>query len=187
VEFYVSDRHMQVLILCGTYFAVAGVREIAVRLAAWRAASPGPIMGAPRLTWVLLAVMFLVCLPKTGQRLHANRVGNRVAGLWLAQHLALGDVVDDDHAYSLYYAGLVFEEAKKPILPKGSQPTCYVVLTRSQDADISVERRKKEEEIRARARPVYSWPANRSWDEARVVIYAQPRDFKKQPWTEATH
>src|SRR5205807_4655699 len=35
VEFYVSDRHMMVLVLCGTFFSVAGLHECAIRVCSW--------------------------------------------------------------------------------------------------------------------------------------------------------
>jgi len=190
VEFYVSDRHTLVIILCGTLFAVVGVREFTLCLWGWNERlqthnafsswlAPGRFMG------VFLLAMVLFCLPKTVQRLHGNRVGNHQAGLWLATQLKPGDLVIDDHAYSHYYAGQVFEEGKKPVLPKGYQPTCYVVVTRSKDFESEGIRKDKEVEIRQHAKLVYQWPENRSWEEARVIIYAQPRDMQQNPWTVA--
>ena len=196
VEFYVSDRHVMVLILCGTFFAVAGIRESAFRFWAWRERRGGelislanatarPWLDPARLTAILLLAMVLFCVPKTSQRLHGNRAGNHLAGLWLAPKLIVGDVVDDDHAYTHYYAGQVFEEGKEPVLHRGYQPTCYVVLTRSKDSDIDGDRKEKEDEIRRRAKLVYQWPEDRSLEEARVVIYAQPREMRIHPWTVA--
>jgi transglutaminase-like putative cysteine protease len=109
--------------------------------------------------------------------------GNYQAGLWLASKLTKGDLVEDDHAYSHFYAGQVFEEGKKPVLPKRFQPTCYVVVTRSKDADIDLNRKGTENEIKQKGKLVYHWPETRPLEEARVVIYAQPRDWEKNPWT----
>ena len=127
----------------------------------------------------------LACVPKTGQRLHGNRAGNHRAGLWLAPRLAVGDLVIDDHAYSHYYAKQVFEEGKTPVLPRGYQPTCYVVVTRAKDVEMDQSRKGKENEVRQQGRLVYQWPENQSPEEARVVIYAQPRDWNKNPWSVA--
>ena len=175
VEFYVSDRHMMVLVLCATYFIVAGVLGICARLAMARLPT--------RLPAYLMIALLLFCLPKTAQRLHGNRAGNHAAGLWLARHVAVGDDVDDDHAYSHYYAGQVFEEGKNPVLPKDYQPTCYVVMTRSRAAEIAAERMLKEKELQAKGKAVYHWPEDRGLEEARVVIYSQPRDWEKRRWT----
>jgi hypothetical protein len=185
VEFYVSDRHMLVLIMCGTLFTVEGVREAALRLWQWRgrpAATSRWWLKPASLSAIVLVAMVLICLPKTGQRLHGNRAGNHLAGLWLGSKLAKGDVVIDDHAYSHYYAGQVFVEGKEPVLNKGYQPTCYTVVTRSKDSEVDSGRKEKEEEIRRAATVVYQWPENKQLEDARVVIYAQPREMSKNPW-----
>jgi hypothetical protein len=203
---YVSDRHVQELVLCGTYLAVVGVRDLAQWLCEkWRAGSasdrsasgrrvsdrsltlnppPTTWLTAPRLTALLLLGLILFCLPKTVQRLHGNRLGNRLAGLWLRQHLGQGDVVEDDHAYSHYYAGLVFEEEKKAKLPKGSRPKCFYVVTRSKDSEVLTDRKKTEEKIRAQGKQVYQWPEQATLENARVVIYELPRDKEQHGWEE---
>jgi hypothetical protein len=190
VEFYVSDRHMMVLILCGSFFTVVGLRECVLRVGAWKRGpqtAPAPRLwpSSARLTGLLVAAMILVSLPKTVQRLHGNRAGNHLAGLWLASRLAPGDVVDDDHAYTHYYAKQVFAEGNEPALPIGYQPTCYVVVTRSKDSEIESSRKDKEDEIRQHATLVYRWPENRRVEEARVVIYSQPRSMNQHPWAVA--
>ncbi len=186
VEFYVSDRHMMPLVMCGTFFMVAGIGVMASWLLSLLASRRAPrTPAAMPLASVLLGVLCLVCLAKAGQRLHGNRVGNHQAGLWLAKQLAPGDVVEDDHAYSMYYAGLVFEEDKHPVYPRDLQATCYVVLTRAKDADLGSERAAQEQKLRAEARAVYHWPETTALDQARVVIYSQPRDFEKHRWTVA--
>jgi hypothetical protein len=190
VEFYVSDRHVMVLILCGSFFTVAGLRECALRVSARiqgrQTTPPARFWPSPgRLPGLLVIAMVLVCLPKTVQRLHGNRAGNHLAGLWLAPRLTRGDVVIDDHAYSHYYASQVFAEGSEPALPKGYQPTCYVVVTRSKDSESEGSRKDKEDEIRRHAKLVYQWPENRQSEEARVVIYSQPRSMDKNPWTVA--
>src|SRR5207248_3202634 len=114
----------------------------------------------PRFTVVLLVALILFCLLKTSQRLHGNRAGNHRAGLWLASMLTKGDMVVDDHAYSHYYAGQVFEEGKEPVLPKECQPTSYTVITRSKDQENEGDRKKKENELREHADPIYCWPEN---------------------------
>jgi hypothetical protein len=186
VEFYVSDRHTMVLVMCGVFFTVEGVRDGSCRLMEWiqkrqPANAKRGWWSAERLAAAVLVVGFLICLPKSVQTLHGNRAGNRLAGLWLASQLKVGDVVTDDHAYSHYYAGLVFEEKETPVLPKGYQPTCYVVVTRSKDMEIDLGR--TENEASQKGRLVYQWPENKSFAEARVVVYAQPRDWVKNPWT----
>jgi hypothetical protein len=187
VQSYVSDRHVMVLVLCGSFFAVAGIRELAAQIRTWFSrrsldANPASESAVRRLAGLLVMALILVCLPKTGQRLHGNRVGNRVAGIWLAGKLAEGDMVDDDHAYSHYYAGQVFVEDKDPPIPKGVRPTYYVVVSRSKEPESDKVRKVKEDHVRARAARVFRWPENSTWEDARVVIYAGPRDFTTNPW-----
>lgn len=180
VESYVSDRHMMPLVLCGTYFAVDGMRTLAQ--ASRRLYAGGKGTAPAWLTGAAVAVFLLVCMPKTMARMHSNRTGNHAAGLWLAQQRAVGDIVNDDHAYAHYYSGLVFEEGKESPLPQGATPKCFVVFTRSKDAEVGGERRVKEDEVSKRAPLVYHWPESRTAEEARVVIYVEPRDRKKNPW-----
>jgi len=178
VEFYVSDRHMMVLILCGSFFMVAGVREAVERLCRWVNQTQ-----ASRLATIALVLLATFCLPKTAQRLHSNRIGNHQAGVWLAPRLETGDMVEDDHAYTHYYAGQVFLEGKEPPVPSGYHPLCYVVVTRSKDAEIGVGRNEKEDGLRRHALLVYQWPENRPLEEARVVVYAELRNWERNPWT----
>jgi hypothetical protein len=184
---YVSDRHVMVLVLCGSYLVAAGLCEIPRRVLAYFGGQPGSSLLRSPAFWSILLLVGLIgfCLPKTLQPLHANRAGNHLAGLWLAERLQFGDIVDDDHCWSHYYAGQVFEEGKDPLLPRGAQPTCYCVRTRSRDPEINQKRLEGEETLRQKdARLVWHWPANVTVENARVVIYALPRDPKQFPWRE---
>src|SRR5439155_8935638 len=94
---YVSDRHVMILVLLGSFFAVFGLRELPRRVlrredADARACASGSGWYRSANLWFVLLFVALVavCLPKATQRLHGNRVGNRAAGAWLAQHLRLG-------------------------------------------------------------------------------------------------
>ena len=129
------------------------------------------------------ALLFLACLPKATQRLHGNRVGNHQAGLWLADHLKIGDHIDDDHSWSVYFSGFTFREGDIPVLREGYVPTTYVVLTRSREPEIGLKRNA--DALAPDAKVVYHWPAQENLDKARVVVYSQPRNFTRNPWTKA--
>jgi hypothetical protein len=184
--FYVSDRHVLVLIFCVIAPATAGLIEAPRRFLAWRQRQAGASrtcgLSLPQWTMAVLLVTMVFCLPKSLQRIHGNRVGNHEAGRWLAKNITSGDLVVDDHSWSHYYAGQVFIEGKEPHLPPGYQPTCFVVMTRSSDAEIGKKRDELEKELRAAGPIVYHWPENRSAEQARVVVYARPRDYAKYPW-----
>lgn len=177
LQFYVSERHVLVLVLFCTYLLAVGLREMPpflVALLRIRTAE-SPWYRRPALwSLVWLIGMVVICLPKTTERLHGNRAGNLAAGRWLTRQLLPGDYVDDDHAWSHYYAGKVFEEGRDPLPPPGYQPLSYVVLTRSNDPTTAALREERERQLREKGPLVYHWPEHRPVDEARVVVYAQP-------------
>lgn len=180
---YVSDRHVMVLVLCGSYFAVAGLCELPRRLLP--VATPGTRLLLQPALWSLVLFVCLIgfCLPKTLQPLHANRLGNREVGLWLDTQLHPGDMVDDDHCWSHYYAGEVFREWDNPLLPTGYQPTCFIVITRTQNREVGLVRRQREEAlVNEGARLVYHWPPDRRVEDAQIVVYSRARNRKDHPW-----
>lgn len=201
---YVSDRHIMVFVLVAAFFLAWALCELPARMFAlgltvrqWihvrgrgiraRAQEVGATATAPSAavlkTWAycsygLLAILITVSLAKTLQPLHANRAGQHAAGCWLAEHLQAGDYVQDDHCWSHYYAGRVFEEdhlrtGGPAALPASYQKKRFVVMTRSRDEEIAKERLAQEADLRARnGRVVYYWPTNTTEQKAKVVVYA---------------
>jgi 4-amino-4-deoxy-L-arabinose transferase-like glycosyltransferase len=177
---YVSDRHVMVLVMCGTYPAVLGLRDLPFCWRLWRSTG-GSLVAAsrPATAWSLAALILLVgyCLPKTLQPLHANRQGHHAAGLWLGEHVKDGDEVQDDHAWAHYYAGQVFHETDAP--PCGAQAKCYTVIGRSRDPNIDAVRQDLEQQLKsAGATIVYYWPPARPVDSAKVVVYETLRNAR---------
>lgn len=174
---YISDRHLMVPLITLAILSAAGIKVFGEALAkqiSWM-----------RPSWPAIAFL-LGCLPGMLQPLHANRHGNHVAGLWLAQQVVDGDVVVDDHAWSHYYSGLMFDEGKTPVLPADYIPRSYWVMTRSKDQIVDKQRREQENVWKAKAaKLVYHWPENVDADLARVVIYSLDRDPILHPWTKA--
>ena len=76
----------------------------------------------------MMVAFTLACLPMTLQPLHANQVGHRQAGLWLAQHSRPSDTIVDPFNWAYFYAGRVFEEGSNPPALPDHQATRYVVL-----------------------------------------------------------
>lgn len=184
---YVSDRHVTPLVLLIGYPSVLGLYEIVCSLSSrlLPAKLPAALHGVKLGVVTLLLVVALACLPRTVERLHANRAGNHAAGRWLAVRLQPGDIVDDDHAWSHYYAGQVFLEHDEPPAPPGYHPICYVVMTRSHDPEIAAKRQAKAKRLQRRGHIVYHWPHDHAVDHARVVVYAVPRDPQRHPWKTA--
>lgn len=176
---YVSDRHVMVLVMLGSYVAALGIEMMAERLSAFAK----PRMAQASLSWMMLLALIAIGLPRTCQRLHANRVGNVQAGLWLAERMHRGDIIDDDHCWTHFYAGQVFLETKVEPVAADVQPTCFVVITRSTNAEVDGKRRGQEQSLRQdRGQLVYFWPSEQGAEKARVVVYALPRNPKTHPW-----
>ncbi len=181
---YVSDRHLMPLLMIFSYLAVLGFLEFAGWLAAlpWlqQVVSASAVSG---LAFSLLGAFLLFCVPQTLKPLHGNRAGNHEAGRWLAERLQPGDIVLDDHAWSHFYAGQLFLEGKEPPVPAEYRPLCYVVMTRSTDPKVAAKRERWERSLKvSQGRLVYHWPPQRPSDEARVVIFAVPRNPRTHPW-----
>jgi hypothetical protein len=182
---YMSDRHLLLLVMCGTYAAAAAEWELPARLRTWltrQAWSGGALSPVPHtaataaLAVLLLAGTIASALPKTLDTLHGNRAGHHAAGLWLAEHAAAADIIDDEHCWAHYYAGRVFLEMQATIRPQGYQPVRYVVIGR-RDHDITQTFNRlqpvSEEKLSAQGgQIVYHWPAQGPVAEAAVVVYA---------------
>jgi hypothetical protein len=175
---YVSDRHVMVLVLCGSYLVIAGLCELPRRVVGWTGTGGRSLLVQPAFwSLLLLAGLIGISVPKVLQPLHANRGANRAAGYWLAERLRPGDVVDDDHCWSHYYAGMVFKENIPEVVAPNHERVCYVVITRSRDTEINQSRKDREEKARARGgHVVHFWPEAGDVDAARVVIWAVPRE-----------
>ena len=115
---YRSDRHTLLILVCGSFWAVAGL----MALPGWLAqrvpqfgfcAGPGSAIAWP----LLFAAL---ALPKTLQPLHEYRSGFREVGHWLAEHTRPIDKIDDPLCWAHYYAGRVFLEGCNVPVPPGS-------------------------------------------------------------------
>jgi hypothetical protein len=184
---YLSDRHLMVIAVWWAFFGAAGLLDLPGKVVSYW---PQAKQVFASQTWLLsafslaLLLGFLgMCLPRTLQTVHGNRVGNRAAGLWLAQRWAKGDIILDDHGWSHYYSGLFFMEGENVVLHPQAQPTCYVVMTRSLDEEVGRKRQKTEDFIKAsQGQIVYHWPEHTTDDKARIAVYAMPRSYAKHPW-----
>ncbi len=184
---YVSDRHLMTLVLLGCPAMAAGCLELPARLRDWwlqrsEAARLPTEQAASRwqpATWALalLGLFIALCLPRALLPLHGNRAGHLAAGRWLAQRAQSGDLIADDHCWSHYYAGKVFEEGTIPVVAAGYRPLSYVVFTRSRDPEIDRLRKLDEAKVAAAdGRIVFHWPSHRPQEGARVVVYSLPLD-----------
>jgi len=166
-EGYISNRHVLIVVMCGTYAAVWALCD-------WPQRLPGSFFtrGATVFSLAGLLLAVATCLPKTLQPLHGNRAGHHAAGLWLAGRVHMGDEVKDDHCWAHFFAGQVFIETIP--VPHTDHDQRYTVISRSRDPE-NHRRQDDEEKVAAHATMVYHWPEDRPLENAKVVIYAAPR------------
>ncbi len=187
VVYYVSERHVMIIVLGGCYLVAAGVFDLPQRLAmlgrsllrrhSTLTSDVSSVWG-----WLLLAVLIGVGVPKAGQPLHAHRAGNREAGIWLQENLQPGDIVIDDHGWSHLYSGLFFQEDVDTVLPPDATPRAFVVVTRSRDLETVTDRQKQEEALKSQASIARHWPPNEAVENAKVLVFVTARDPKTHPW-----
>jgi hypothetical protein len=182
--YYVSDRHVMILVLLGCFFIVAGLRELPRRVLAWfnTGRSATGLRMAPLWFAVLLVVLIGACLPKATQRLHGNRAENHAAGKWLAKRIAHEEnvFIGDDHAWTHFFSGLLFQEGLDKPFPKAFESNAYIVITRTRDDEVVPVRPNSK--VNQDARPV--WPENGDLTKARVIVYVQKRAYEEHPWRE---
>ena len=185
---YVSDRHVMILVLIGCYFAVYGLQELPKRILALFATQQSSDYAWYRRAPVWFAVFFValigLCLPKATQRLHGNRAENHAAGLWLAERLReSGGAQDnvnivDDHGWSHFYSGLIFQEGREPAFAVDHPSKTYIVTTRVREG--SVDPQRLTPKLNSDAEVV--WPENGDVGKARVLVYAQRRVYHEYRW-----
>jgi 4-amino-4-deoxy-L-arabinose transferase-like glycosyltransferase len=186
---YVSDRHLLLVILLGSFWAAAGVPLLASLLVApiarlWpdrpRLANAGLCTAA---LWMLLCV---APLAKTLEPLHADRVGFRQAGYWLANNAWTGDQIDDAYAWAHYYAGHVFTEVDPADgIPGDRGPVHeprirYVVMEVSDNKHARLNTSKPEELLAAGGRVEHEWPLSNRKDNAAVKVFVVPVKEEKK-------
>jgi hypothetical protein len=173
---YLSERHTLVLAMCISLWAGAGLVRIADRLPGWlamllrRPLAPrlgGVIAGA----WLLVSVAW--CLPTALKPLHANRMGHREAGRWLAANAGPADPIIDPFCWAHFYSGRFLSE------PRPGDPMAkFVVLTHSNNPHGRLSGIDKARQLAEQGSMVFRWtptPVERKRYRAEeVLVYAVP-------------
>jgi hypothetical protein len=116
---YVSERHVQMMVLCGTFPAAAAI----LALGDWLTARGWRWLGAG-----LLPALICLCLPATCKPLHTNRAGHRAAGEWLAKNARPFDAVVDPYLWAGFYSGRGVSDGRTSPLPPAPGAAQYFVL-----------------------------------------------------------
>jgi 4-amino-4-deoxy-L-arabinose transferase-like glycosyltransferase len=177
---YVSERHTLIIVLIGSFWAVAAVRELPQRLSTFAAQCSGGVgfSGSSLLsdcrTWSLVLLLTLTGygLPKTLKPLHATRAGHFAAGRWLAQHTSPDDGIVDPFCWVRFYAGRLDEE-DPPLAHGGARARQYVVMDYATHHS-HLPKLREAQDLAKRGRVVFHWPTQVPVDKADVLIYAVP-------------
>lgn len=172
---YLSDRHCLLLLLCGSYFTVAALERIgrglgALVLRLWPRLA-GARWAQPQ-AWATATLVVCVAapLPRTLERLHADRCGFRDAGYWLAENTLPGDYVLDPYCWANYYAGRVFTEGRTD-LPAHNPPLYYLVVEESKNKHTRLAEHNAAEQLKKSASEIKRFEARRGKEQAFVVVY----------------
>jgi 4-amino-4-deoxy-L-arabinose transferase-like glycosyltransferase len=187
---YVSDRHVQVLVLCGVYTAAAALLAVGPWLVALvrrlrgkeQTAEATPSVAGRWLSLVLLVSLVVLALSETLRPLHINRAGHRAAGEWLAAHTVPADPLEDPFCWAHFYADRLFWEGKElPPPPAGHKVTGYVVLEGPDHDHPRLPTLARAEELADKGgrKLVYYWPDDKGEAQARVRVYAVPAELMK--------
>lgn len=171
---YASQRHMLFILMGVLYWAVAALLELTARL--WAARQPETPPNVQRWATILLGVICAAGLPKSLEPLHPDRVGNRAAGRWLAEHAAPDDTIVDPFEWSYYYSGRLFTGAPAQTAPDAHH-ACYVVMDRKKNLHGQADELETvAHDLLPRGRLVYDWlpPSHSRWRPGEVQIYLVP-------------
>jgi hypothetical protein len=182
---YLSDRHLLLIILCGTYWAVAGVFFLGDKLALgagrlWPAVAGRPWMDGRAWSLGLLLLLAVAPLPRTLSRLHAERAGFRSLGHWLAENTLPGDYIEDPYCWAYYYAGRVFVEGCSSLQAKGC---FYVILEASKNHHprlVSLDKAVKDTLYKKGAKIIHTQDTRRGSEKATLQVWEVPG---KYDWT----
>jgi hypothetical protein len=184
---YLSDRHLLLVILCASYWAVAATlvlgEKFALGLSRLRPALAGRRWADAR-TWsvALLLLLTLAPLPRTLQSLHAERAGFRTVGKWLAEHIPPGDWIEDPYCWAYYYAGRVFLEGCAGLT--ADQPPCfYVVLEASKNRHphlVSLQRALVHAMEAKGSKKVHQEAIRRGKENVSIQVYRVPGVFQNE-------
>jgi hypothetical protein len=123
---YISDRHLILITMVACFWAAAGTVVLGRWLAAWGHRPHAVSACVTGLLLLLCGGSALKSLPT----LHAERLGFREAGYWLAQNARPGDRLVDPYTWASYYAGRVFRDDDDARLAVEA-PIWYVVVDES--------------------------------------------------------
>ena len=163
--YYVSERHVILLVLLGCVFAVAGLAELRQRL-------KHVSVTAKCLPVAVLAALVAVSLPAALKPLHANRDGQKEAGRWLRDHLRDEDVLVDPFEWAGWYSGRTVHYI--PPDPADAEAIYAVTDDKARDEDhVRLPRVREARGVAADGRKtlVYHWPSGAPPEEARVKVF----------------
>lgn len=178
---YVSERHTLLIVLVGCILSMATLFHWAEQLPTWWRALPF----TSRFTWVdrflepnrlrigmeaAFVVAVALGLTQTLKIPHQHRVGHKLAGLWLQQHMQPCDKLVDPYGWASFYAGRFVPPSQSQIRSDSTKKPRRFVVVDPADQDLH-RRRLIDEELAGLkpSEPVFAWPGT---DAVHLIIYA---------------
>jgi hypothetical protein len=167
VRGYISERHTLVFVMCGSFWAIAGIADLAQRLAKTSWCLP-ELLSRTRLEMLFVAVVAVSGLSQLSKPMHANRDGHRLAGTWIGEHADAKARLVDPFCWADFYSGRVLREAA----PDSAAPPAdvYVIAEQSKLEHRWLRGKDEAAQLIQRGVPVFRCPLERGGN-AEVVVY----------------
>ena len=168
-EGYLDPRHLLPLVVTG--LAAAGYG--AVELGSWLQRMSRTNRARSTVTWAVVALAGVACLPQTFMRLHHSRAGHRAAGEWLARCAELPGAVLDTRGWTGLYSGRRTYPYEKAPAVLGDSCLAYVVVEGREFGYDSSRSRTLRLLIERAAQPAGEFPdpALRKPNQQPVLVY----------------
>jgi hypothetical protein len=151
VAHYLGVRHVQIIMLCGIFWAMAAL----VAAGDWLTSRTGW-----RCTTALLLASIAVCLPGLLRPLHNSHAGYRDAGLWLATHAQPADEILDTQSYVYFYSGRVLLEGREPAAT--AEHAIYAVVEEPPQQPLPAHMQQRVSQLARQGTAVFRCPLERS-------------------------
>src|SRR5262249_902672 len=126
-----------------------------------------------------LCTLLAATVVKDMEPLHANRIGFRDAGVWIAEHASPYDEVVDPYCWTHYYAGRVFAEGKAYDIPVDGPKQCFVVVEESGNEHPRLGASIPEaKQLALLGQKKFEYKARRKNEICHVCVYAVPLPAK---------
>ena len=163
---YVSRRHALTIALIASVFAAA--------LTKWLAGNVG--RNEKRNLGIFVVILLAAGYPFGFKKLHPNREGHRLAGLWAAENIPADARFVDPFVWSEFFAGRAYRGFPNADFQRTFAPDFNYALIEPKNPNPGSKLTNLDygKSIAARGEVVYQWPPGVPLEKADVAIYKTP-------------